>query len=72
MKNELSIILVTIGILFTCIGGILDISETSSDMSEKKNSIISKEHFWNDGIFLVTCYIHQHIYTFGHLKQKYK
>jgi len=63
MKNELSIILVTIGILFTCIGGILDISETSSDMSEKKNSIISKEHFWNDGIFLVLLAIFINTFT---------
>ena len=56
---KLELFLVILGCLFVGIGGILDILEynsdnlDNSDKSKKKRFILSKQHFWNDGLFLV-------------------
>lgn len=45
MLNQFAIFLIILGIILTSIGGILDITN--------KNTIkISKNHFWNDGIYV--------------------
>jgi hypothetical protein len=45
MLREFSILLIVLGILFTSIGGILD-------MLGKEDVKISKRHFWNDGTYV--------------------
>lgn len=43
------LLLVCLGILFTAIGGFLDMSRRN----RYNRLCISKQHFWNDGLFLV-------------------
>jgi hypothetical protein len=50
---RLELFLVILGCLFVGIGGILDILDNSDNKSKKNSFILSKQHFWNDGIFLV-------------------
>lgn len=45
--NKIIIILLSIAIILTSAGGFLDIQE------RKEVPIITKEHAWNDGLFLV-------------------
>lgn len=45
MLREFSIFLIVIGIIFTLIGGILD-------LSGKDDLKITKNHFWNDGTYV--------------------
>jgi hypothetical protein len=45
MLKEIAIFLIFLGMIFTAIGGILD-------MTNKDNLLISKKHFWNDGTYL--------------------
>ena len=46
MICKYSILFLILGLIFTFIGGYLDIKDT-------KKFYISKEHFWNDGIVLI-------------------
>jgi len=52
---KLELFLVILGCLFVGVGGILDILEgsDSSYKPEKRSFLISKQHFWNDGLFIV-------------------
>lgn len=45
MLREIAIFLIILGMIFTAIGGILD-------MTKKDNLVISKKHFWNDGTYV--------------------
>ena len=45
MIREFAIFLVILGVIFTMIGGIID-------MSGKKDITISKNHLWNDGTYV--------------------
>lgn len=45
MLRDFAIFLIVLGIIFTSIGGILDISG-------KDDLKISKKHFWNDGTYV--------------------
>jgi hypothetical protein len=45
MMREFAIFLIILGIIFTSIGGIMD-------MLGKDNMVISKKHFWNDGTYV--------------------
>lgn len=45
MIRELAIFLIALGIIFTSIGGVMD-------MTGKENMVISKKHFWNDGTYV--------------------
>jgi Na+/H+ antiporter NhaB len=45
MMREFAIFLIILGIIFTSIGGIMD-------MIGKDNMVISKKHFWNDGTYV--------------------
>jgi|LauGreDrversion4_2_1035121.scaffolds.fasta_scaffold05967_8 hypothetical protein len=61
MKFEL--FLVFLACLFTSIGGILDILDNLyNTKSQKERRFISKQHFWNDGIFLILLAIFISIY----------
>jgi hypothetical protein len=50
---KLELFLVILGCLFVGIGGILDILEGLDSSYTKRNFLISKQHFWNDGLFIV-------------------
>ncbi len=45
MLREFAIFLIVLGLIFTGIGGILD-------MTKKDDLKISKQHFWNDGTYV--------------------
>jgi hypothetical protein len=61
MKFEL--FLVFLGCLFTFIGGILDILDNLYNTKyQTEKRFISKQHFWNDGIFLILLAIFISIY----------
>lgn len=45
MLREFAIFLIVLGLIFTGIGGILD-------MTGKDDLKISKKHFWNDGTYV--------------------
>lgn len=50
------LLLVCLGILFTAIGGFLDMSRRNRYNRYNRYDdrlCISKQHFWNDGLFLV-------------------
>jgi hypothetical protein len=45
MLREFAIFLIILGMIFTAIGGILD-------MTKQDDLKISKRHFWNDGTYI--------------------
>lgn len=49
----LSLALAVLGMFFTAIGGFLDMSDRDDDKNDKNRLCISKQHFWNDGLFLI-------------------
>jgi hypothetical protein len=48
--RSISIFLIIVGIIFTSIGGILDITKTEE--ITLGNIHISKKHFWTDGTYV--------------------
>lgn len=50
MLREIAIFLIILGMLFTGIGGMLDI--TKKEELTIGNMSITKVHFWNDGFYL--------------------